>query len=65
MEERKFSASVEVELKDGTTDIINCASAQIALISALTLTTSSSVKNNLATIAVYKGNKNIFFKAFD
>lgn len=58
-------AHVEVTLKTGETDYISCASAQIALISALTLTTSSSVKNNLATIAVYKGNNNIFFKAFD
>lgn len=58
-------AHVEVTLKTGETDYIWCATAQMALISALTLTTSKTVMGNLVNIAVYSGNKNIFFKSFE
>ena len=57
-------ATVEITLTNGTTNFIPCFSAQIALISALTLVTSSNLSGKIASMSVYSGSKNIFHKAF-
>lgn len=62
--EKQPRATVEVTLTDGTADVIPCASAQKALVSALTLVTSRSLAGKIADVSVYSGAKNIFFKSF-
>lgn len=57
-------ATVEVNLIDGTFDCIPCRSAQVALISALTLVSARDLRDKIADICVYSGEKCIFHKYF-